>query len=46
MFDSTFFRFLVAFVLIIGLSFLVMHFVGGTDNNVATNANTQKASAQ
>ena len=32
MFDSTFFKFLIAFIVIIGLSFIVMHFIGGSAN--------------
>jgi len=31
MFDSTFFKFLAVFILIIGLSLLVMHFAGGAN---------------
>ena len=32
MFDSTFFKFLIVFALIIGASFLIMGIAGGFDN--------------
>ena len=42
MFDSTFFKFLIAFIVIIALSFVVMGFVG--DTNTVPNAQNTSSS--
>jgi hypothetical protein len=39
MFDSTFFKFLIAFILIVGASFLIMGIAGGIDSKKASSDN-------
>ena len=43
MFDSTFFKFLIAFVLIIAVSFLIMGIASGFNTRYAANPNTFNA---
>jgi len=40
MFDSTFFKFLIAFVLIIAVSFLIMGIASGFNTKYSANTNT------
>ena len=46
MFDSTFFKFLIAFIVIIALSFVVMNVTGGSGENNTTGSGAQKTSSQ
>ena len=41
MFNSTFFKFLIAFAIIIGISFLIMGIVGNSDLKSDTTKNMQ-----
>ncbi len=43
MFDTTFFKFLIAFLLIIGISFLAMNIAGGA--HTATGAGSENTQA-
>jgi len=45
MFDSTFFKFLIAFIVIIGLSFVVMGVTGGSNGNNSADSSAQKTSS-
>jgi len=42
MFDSTFFKFLIVFILIIAASFLIMGIVGGYNDKTSINFETPK----
>jgi len=41
MFNSTFFKFLITFAIIIGISFLIMGIAGGFDSETNGSANKQ-----
>lgn len=41
MFNLTFFKFLITFALIVGISFLIMGIAGGFDSKMGTEKNTQ-----
>ncbi len=43
MFNSTFFKFLITFAVIVGISFIIMGIAGGFDLKTNTNNNSQPA---